>query len=219
MRKLQLIIPILLVVLGASLLSYEFLSNKHEQDEIQNTIEEFKDSLNNTKPNIEVEWPSYTEEPEITPEPTAAPVVKKPDTIGVMYIPAINVEAPIGMGTTDKTIKTHIGQYSTLDGIDKEGGLAGFTAHSSRTGRCNHCYFERIEELSEGDLIQILSNDGHMYNYSVFYVCAYESKDLDYYYIPIEGKTTITLTTCTDGDPDVRTIVRAELIGIDQGEK
>lgn len=215
----ELLVPLLagvLIVGGLACLSYSYWSNKSAEDETNATINNF---MSDIIQNAQIENNTSSEEiPVASPEPEQEITVekKKPDTIGVMRISKISLEAPIAYGTDNWILKSHIGMYSSLDSIEELGGLAGFSAHSSVTGRCSHCYFDRVEELVEGDEIEIIWNDGNIYKYSVFYVCPNEDKTLNYYYTPVADKTTITLTTCTDGNPDVRTIIRAELISTEK---
>ena len=211
-------IALLLMALGCfGIAGYSIYKYRNEQNIANNAIDDFRSKMQNNNDPSPTNKPvddqsdlinNENHEDQNDTDDNSLNKTPLSETIGVMSIPKISLNAPIALGTDEYTLKTHIGEYSTLDPLESEYGTTAFAAHSS-VGTCGHCYFNRLEELEEGDRIYIEWNDGNTYEFSVYYVVAYEDKNQNYYYDDVEGQKTITLTTCTDGDPDVRTIVMA----------
>lgn len=133
--------------------------------------------------------------------------------IGIMRIPSMNLEAPIANGATEKILKKYVGMYTEYDEIGVLGGNSVFASHSARRNNCAYCFFNHLEDnMSIGDEIEILFKDGNTYKYKVYEIKDYQDPYAEWFYERVEGREIVTLITCTDGDPEQRTIVRGQRV-------
>jgi sortase A len=95
------------------------------------------------------------------------------EIIGVIRIPAIDLEYPIIEGTGDAQLAKGIGHITYTDALGQYGntGLAGHRAH--RYGRL----FNRLDELEKNDVIEIIS-DEYSYEYVVYEKLIVEPSDI-----------------------------------------
>jgi sortase A len=94
------------------------------------------------------------------------------EIIGVIRIPAIDLEYPIIEGTGDAQLAKGIGHIPYTDSLGQYGntGLAGHRAH--RFGRL----FNRLDELENNDVIEIISGE-YSYEYIVYEKIIVEPSD------------------------------------------
>lgn len=124
--------------------------------------------------------------------------------IGVIRIPAIDLEYPIIEGTGDEQLAKGIGHISYTDALGQYGntGLAGHRAH--RYGRL----FNRLDELKNNDVIQIIS-DNYMYEYVVYEKLIVEPTEISVLNRNSDYRV-LTLVTCDPMiDPTHRLIIHA----------
>ena len=215
-NKIILAIAILLILSGSSVFIYSYFSNKQFESEVNLEMDNFLNSLKDNIQNVEIPKEDSDEEDNTDGLfNTDYQVGNK--IIGIMEIESINVRAPIAMGTDPTTLNKYIGAYSTLNFIGEEGTNSAFASHTTMydLNNCPYCYFQEAHTLKDGDIIKITWKDGHTYTYSVFNKILNESPNKDYYYMPVDGKTIITLTTCTIGNANTRTIIQAELLFVE----
>jgi sortase A len=126
------------------------------------------------------------------------------DIIGVIRIPAIDLEYPIIEGTGDAQLAKGIGRISYTDSLGEYGntGLAGHRAH--RFGRL----FNRLDELKKDDVIQIISGE-YSYEYVVYEKIIVEPSDISVLNRNGDFRV-LTLVTCDPMiDPTHRLIIHA----------
>ncbi|BES65497.1 hypothetical protein SANA_19360 [Gottschalkiaceae bacterium SANA] len=126
------------------------------------------------------------------------------DVIGVIRIPAIDLEYPIIEGTGDAQLAKGIGRISYTDSLGEYGntGLAGHRAH--RFGRL----FNRLDELENNDVIQIISGE-YSYEYVVYEKIIVEPSDISVLNRNGDFRV-LTLVTCDPMiDPTHRLIIHA----------
>lgn len=129
------------------------------------------------------------------------------DELCELIIKKINVDISVGKGTEEDTLQKEAGHlYGTslpVGGVNTHSVIAGHTALRSSE------MFSRLEELEEGDYIDIVVlGETHRYVVDQIVVCLPEEAN-DYLQIE-EGKDLITLYTCTPyGINTHRLLIRA----------
>ena len=132
------------------------------------------------------------------------------NTLGVIRIQSIGLEAPIAYGTEPDTLKKYVGYYPDFDTFG-ETGLVALAAHSTRfIDPCPYCYFQEVPNLQEGDKIEIYWYDGNVYSYTVYDIQNWMDENSEGMFDRIEGKEILVLQTCTNGQGGIRTYVHAE---------
>jgi len=142
-------------------------------------------------------------------EPDAAASVDTVITgIGVLSIEKIGAKLPVTDGVTTAQLKVAVGHVRGTPEIGGEGNSV-IAGHRSYTfGQ----FFNRLNELAEGDVIQYQSIDGEVMEFSVYEILEVEPGDPAALEQP-EGKNIITLLTCTPVRTAThRLLVRAERI-------
>lgn len=132
------------------------------------------------------------------------------EAIGRIVIESVNINLPIVKGATETPLKYGAGWYDYSSKIGEKGGNAVILAHRMLTyGRM----FNRLDEVKNGDIVEI-NYDNKIYKYKVYESFSVDPKQQDMYecFKPLEnGKTVITLVTCSKDDGRLRIMVRAEL--------
>ena len=130
--------------------------------------------------------------------------------LGILSIPALNIEGPVALGTDESVLQHYIALLPETGEPGEEGNPV-FASHSARNNfLCSYCWFQKIDELQIGDEIRILWKDGREYLYEVTEVKTWISETEVEDLLPVPGKEMITLQTCTKGQQGVRTYVHAE---------
>lgn len=132
-------------------------------------------------------------------------------TLGIMTIEKLDIQAPIGIGFEEETLRYQIGSYSNIDDFGKKGTNVGFTAHSA-TFVCSYCYFDRINELTIGDQLRIIWKDGNEYVFEVVESHLWQQPESDYVSQTDPDESRITLVTCSQGHREYRDFVIFKLI-------
>lgn len=132
------------------------------------------------------------------------------EAIGRIVIESVNINLPIVKGATETPLKYGAGWYDYSSKIGEKGGNAVILAHRMLTyGRM----FNRLDEVKNGDIVEI-NYDNKIYKYKVYETFSVDPKQQDMYecFKPLDnGKTVITLVTCSKDDGRLRIMVRAEL--------
>lgn len=133
------------------------------------------------------------------------------DVIGMLEIPAIELESPVLEGASQENIKYAVGHLpssspvNTLGEKDHNFAIAGHRTYTYGQ------FFNRLDELKEGNEI-ILTTKDKKYTYKVFETKIVKPTDVDVIY-PIKGKSVITLITCHPKNSNKkRLIVYGELV-------
>lgn len=225
------LIAVILVTVGTGLLLYPHLQEYYYASAEQRLINEFKqldDSYSNYQReeslavfnedvlDIKREKISIDGERESPIEDSGEPAERElqnitvqneeaEDIIGLIHIPEIDLSLPLLMGATDEHLNVGAGVLLNTTPL-WEAGNTGIAAHRSHTyGR----QFNRLEELSQGDLISVETKNGKD-KYEVYQTKVVSPDDISVLE-PDGDKHLITLITCTPMiDPTHRLIVHAE---------
>ena len=110
--------------------------------------------------------------------------------IGIMRIPKIDLEVPIGEGTDNKTLKYSVGHF-TDTAMPGDNGNFSVIGHRSYTfGE----FFNRLDELEIGDAVKV-EKDNTIFNYEIREKFVVEPEE-----VSVLNQTDyeeITLITCT----------------------
>lgn len=134
--------------------------------------------------------------------------------VGVLYIPSFNdFKHCIALGVEDDVIANYVGMYRSYGSIGQPHSNTVLAAHSSMYGYSPIAFFNGIEKyVKSGDEISVLWHDGNTYKYVVDSVRTHvDQKDRSAFEQPSDNESEyITLQTCTFGDPNLRTYIRAK---------
>ena len=131
------------------------------------------------------------------------------EIIGTIEIPKVDLKCAILNETTKRALEIAVAQIYTVSGLNEPGNTVIY-GHNYR----NSLFFSRNDELSNGDKIYILDQDGDKIQYEIFNIFETTSTDTSFYTRTSEdtgGKCEITLSTCTDdaSSTDRRLIIQA----------
>lgn len=123
-------------------------------------------------------------------------------SIGVLSIEKIGVSVHVFDSEDDMAnMKKGASHYRTTSYWD---GNIGFAAH---IGNASYSYFERLRELKEGDHIVYETNLGTR-TYAVTEIATID--ETDWSRLQRTEDNRVTLTTCIDGQPEMRLCVQAK---------
>lgn len=172
-------IGIIFIIIGLSVIGTAFYMRYSAEkvqramiDSFEHTIEDFDKSNNDASPS----------EKPTTDDISAA--------IGIMKIPKINLKVAIGEGVDNKTLKYAVGHFI---GTAMPGEKGNFSVAGHRSYTYSE-YFNRLDELKEGDEIVVQTKNGE-FTYKI-----YEKKVVEPTEVSVLNSTkdaTITLVTCT----------------------
>lgn len=126
-------------------------------------------------------------------------------TLAVINIPKINVNYPIFSETTTELLKISPCKFWGAD-PNQEGNFC-IVGHNYR----NRHFFSKVPTLENGDIIEITDMYGRTLQYAVYDKFVVEPDDTACTSQLTNGRTEITLITCTD-DSKQRVIVKAREI-------
>ncbi len=115
---------------------------------------------------------------------------KKPELIGIMSIPKINLTVAIGEGTDPYTLRYTVGHFKETSKPGKKGNFSVIGHRSYRYGQ----FFNRLDQLEEGDAI-IVESGIHTYTYKVTESFVVNPEDT--WVLNDTDDAQITLITCT----------------------
>lgn len=122
------------------------------------------------------------------------------DIIGHLKIDSINLNAPIKDGTDMNTLKTAIGHFKETAYFD---GNICFAAHNRGY---NQNFFERLNEVKEGDKIEYITK----YTTQIYYVTEIkEVEETDLSVLNPTEKDQVTMITCIKNQREKRLCVIA----------
>lgn len=151
----------------------------------------------------------YTESAEISDEYLSLPL-ENSDQLCSIVISKINVNVPVGHGTSDELLQKEAGHlYGTSLPI---GGASTHSVIAAHSALQSSELFTRLDELEKGDYIDVkVLNETHRYVVDQITICLPE--DCNKYLQIEEGKDLITLYTCTPyGINTHRLLIRASRI-------
>lgn len=129
--------------------------------------------------------------------------IDETETIGTLYIPAIDMKASIKEGTSQDILAEYIGHFPSSSVWDGNVALA-----SHNRGENIVHYFEKINELEDDDVIIYTTMLGER-KYYVSEVKEIENSDWNDIRKNDNESNRITLITCITGKPDKRLCVIA----------
>jgi sortase A len=126
------------------------------------------------------------------------------DLIGKLIIKKIGLELPVISQTSEKALKVSICFYS--------GALPGQKGNTVITGHnyANGAFFGKLDQLKEGDSVELDTPDGKKYDYVVYQTLIVTPDDLQ----PLNeyaGEYGLTLVTCTNSG-NRRLLVRCRIV-------
>lgn len=151
----------------------------------------------------------YTESAEISDEYLSLPL-ENSDQLCSIVISKINVNVPVGHGTSDELLQKEAGHlYGTSL---PTGGTSTHSVIAAHSALQSSELFTRLDELEKGDYIDVkVLNETHRYVVDQITICLPE--DCNKYLQIEEGKDLITLYTCTPyGINTHRLLIRASRI-------
>lgn len=127
---------------------------------------------------------------------------------GILYIDSIDSVLPVTDGVTVADLKVAVGHVPQTAPIGSEGN-AVIAGHRSYT---YGDYFNRLDEVAEGDLIRYEDRSGAAFTYKVYETLEVLPGDAAAFEQP-EGERVLTLYTCTPiRTATHRLLVRAKLV-------
>ncbi len=125
--------------------------------------------------------------------------------LGTIEIPKIKVKLPILKELSTKSLKK---STVLLYGDINEVGNFVIIGHNNRNGTI----FSNLKKLSSGDKIIVTDCNGMQITYEVYQIFSASPDDTSFWERDTNGLREITLSTCTDNDDSIRTIVLAREI-------
>ena len=123
----------------------------------------------------------------------AATTVNGKEVIGIIKIPSINIEYPIIKYEGDASLNLSVTHYSGPE-LNQPGNVA-LAGH--RSASSNNLFFTRIDQLKEGDVVQITDKDGHVVDYYFESYSVHDPSDSSVLEPTGQNKRELTLISCT----------------------
>lgn len=186
-----------LLVIGAAVLSfYNYYDDRRAGEETSEVYDQLYDLI---EENMQQADSSKGNAPVLT-EDMKTETVNGREYIGVISIPAMNVELPVQSSLNDEKLRYSPCRYK---GSIPEGSFI-IAAHNYKT------HFGRLGTLSAGDEVIFTDVDGHSYHYTVMETYYLNSSSVDE--MEASGNWDLTLFTCTYGNRQRITVrcIRAE---------
>lgn len=127
--------------------------------------------------------------------------------LGIIEIPAIDIELPISDGAELSDIKYAIGHYTNTAAIGAQGNCVLAGHRGSRFGE----FFKHLDKVKQGDQVIITAMDGTQYTYIVDYFTIVEPTDLSVLQNYSEDSNLTLLTCCYTTKGKKRLIYRCTL--------
>lgn len=186
--KIILVMLVIAAIILLGLILEKYITDKKIEDRTQQVLAEIKNQEN---PNNDLDIIQ-----EIDAQMDGYQVV------GIIKIPKINIEYPI-LEKTDKTsLKLSITKFWG-NKINQIGNVV-LAGHNN----LNNKMFGRINELQEGDIIELTDKQNVTINYKVFKTYVVDPNDITCIIAEDENSREVTLITCTNGDKE-RFVVKA----------
>lgn len=191
------ILTICIIIFLIAIYSIIKISYTNQSKEILKKTEQLLQNLENT----ETEDSTKYKKEEGNKIYSKEEIMLKDDTIGILRIPSLNIEAPIKEGTTQQIMKTAIGHFTESDYWNGNVSLA------SHNGGTYAHYFKSINRLQKNDEIEYITKLGKK-KYQVNKICEISSYDWTEIITNQKEENSITLITCIDGKPNYRLCVK-----------
>lgn len=157
-----------------------------------------------TESTTDIVESTETSTAESTEATTEKPKTVDKSVIGKIKISKINLIMPILMGATEKNLN----RGATVIAGTSDFGEIGNVGIAGHRGRSYGLFFNRLDELGKGDIIEI-TTDNKVYKYTVYETLIVEPTDISVLYKNKEDKI-LTLVTCDPvKNPTHRLIIHA----------
>ncbi len=203
-----LIVIIIAIIAIMAYFGYTALSDKKVEDTYTNAANEFEKAVTaNAKKAKGTN--STLNSINISLDPSSKKYMEGYEIIGTIEIPKVELKCAILNEVTPRSIEIAVGQMYTTSALNKPGNTVIY-GHNYR----NKLFFSRNDELSKGDSVYILDQEGNKLEYEIYNIFETSMTDTTFYNRTAEmtgGKAEVTLSTCTDdaATTDRRLIVQA----------
>lgn len=213
-----LILGIIFIVLILTLTGFFIIRNGKLKQEAEEAVGRFEGQVNsnieNTQedtntdiitPNIEM-GNMLTDGNTSNNNTTTLPTYKGFPMVGTIEISAINLSYPILQDATLDSMEVSVGLYDRYNEPElNDAGNTTIVGHNYRDGR----FFSNNKKLVEGDKISITDYKGKKVTYSIYKISTTSTDDDSHLGRDTQGKSEITLVTCTD-DTQSRLVIMAK---------
>lgn len=200
------IFGILLIMIGASIIGWGFYMNYEGKKAKNDLLESFRRDLKAMEQWEQTSGDENSDDSSNNQDKPSRPTTNS-KAIAMIEIPKIDLLVPVVEGTNPEDIKYAVGHFKDTD---MPGTTGNFAVAGHRSYTFNE-YFNRLDELENGDTVKVTTIDGKQYTYEVFeklVVLPEETSVLMSTKEPI-----ITLVTCTPiRKATHRLIVKGKLI-------
>lgn len=155
-------IGILFIIIGLSIIGSALYMRYDGIKKQRLMIEEFEKTIGELNSEEEVSTPNNETAPEYSPD-LAPPSLDVFGAIGILTIPKIDLKVAVGKGIDMNTLKYTVGHFSDTP-LPGEKGNCAIAGHRSYT---YSQYFNRLDEVKEGDEIIIKTKKGE-FTYMVY---------------------------------------------------
>lgn len=209
-----LLIMIVLAIIGAgSFWGYDYYRKNHIVGEAQNIMDQFEQQVQEQKENSESTVNEPNEEIPNDETQDATEKVKELQkntskanssgtkkavsmggyrVLGKIEIPKTNCRYPVLERSTPKSLDLAIA-FLIGAGLNKPGNTV-LVGHNYRNG----LFFSNNKKLEKGDRVYITDENGKKISYTIYEKYETDESDSRYLQRPTNGKTEITMSTCTD---------------------
>lgn len=173
---------IIAIIIGIFML----LRGNNAKMRAENLLEEYENTSTISNEIQADENIDFVEEPKVNIEEA----IKGFDVIGKLIIEKIDLELPVILNMTDEALEVSICYYTGAKPGEKCNMV--ITGHNFASG----AHFGNLNKLDEGDLVQLASNDGTLYEYEVYEAVVIKPDDVAALY-DNENEYELSLLTCT----------------------
>ena len=195
MKKITIYKIILVLLIIAALVLATFIIKKYiDNKKVENQLQAILQTINTQ---------SSEDELDIVQEIDAQ--IEGYKVVGIIKIPKINIEYPILEKTDKASLKLSITKFWGNQ-INQIGNVV-LAGHNN----LNNKFFGKIDELQEGDIIELTDKQRVTIKYEVFKTYIVDPNDISPILAQEENAREVTLITCTNGNKE-RLVVRAREI-------
>ena len=190
---IALVVVIVAIVGVLGYLGYKAFSDKKTEENYTQAANEFEQSVTGSGKKADSGNSTLNE---IASNSKSKKYMEDYEIIGTIEIPKTKLKSAILNEVTKRSIEIAVGKMYTTGGLNQPGNTVIY-GHNYR----NNLFFSKNDELSNGDKIYILDQDGNKVTYEIYNKFITTSTDTSFYTRTSQdtgGKAEITLSTCTD---------------------
>ncbi|MFA6939818.1 MAG: class D sortase [Clostridiaceae bacterium] len=182
-------IGIFLILIGITIIGSALYMRYEGNKKQQQMIDEFEKTINQLNKEKPVDNSGDNSNSEYSPD-LAPPSLDVKGAIGIMKIPKIDLKVAIGDGVDMNTLKYAVGHFKETPYPGEKGNCA-IAGHRSYT---YSQYFNRLDQVKEGDTISITTTKGE-FTYVVYKIYVVEPSEVSVLNNTKDAE--LTLITCT----------------------